>query len=343
MDALSQVFEDIHFKKTEYLYLQGQGTWSFQSNQQESVITHIALFGELFLKFENGIELHLNTGDMVIIPSGMKHVGHSHANQKLVENYLIDQQFRGLRDDAIHLGDQSTKSQSLIFTIRSHLDSVMAIPLINALPNYLHMRNALNAQEPEWLRIGLYFVANETQNNHPGRHKIMDHVVSIMLIESVRGFILQQKNNSTEYSENGLNQSNNNQTFIIDDQHNLNTNWLMALTHPELTNAFNAIHGQPEYHWTVESLAELCFMSRSKFADLFHRIVGEPPLSYLKQHRLRLACQQLINGQMPIQQIAHKVGYSSETAFSQAFKKHLLMSPSQYKKQHYADGSKSNK
>ena len=336
MDALSQIFEDIHFKKTEYLYLQGQGNWSFQSNQQDSVITHIALFGELFLKFENGNELHLNTGDMVIIPSGMKHIGHSHADQKLVENFLIDQQFRGLRDDAIHLGDKSTKAQSLIFTIRSHLDSVMAVPLINALPNYLHLRNALNAQEPEWLRIGLYFVANETQNNHPGRHKIMDHVVSIMLIESVRDFILQQHNQSMDPSDFNPNQKNLKQTFVINDQRDFNANWLMALTHPELSNAFNAIHGQPEHPWTVESLAEVCFMSRSKFADLFHRIVGEPPLSYLKQHRLRLACQQLRNGQMPIQQIAHKVGYSSETAFSQAFKKHFLMSPSQYKQHHSA-------
>lgn len=317
MDALSQVFEDIHFKKTEYLYLQGQGTWSFQSNQQDSVITHIALFGEVFLEFENGQELHLNTGDMVIIPSGVKHVGHSHANQKLVENYLIDQQFQGLRDDAIHLGDESMKSQTLIFTIRSHLDSIMALPLINALPNHLHLPNALNAQEPEWLRIGLYFVANETQTNHPGRHKIMDHVVSIMLIECVRDFILQQKNKATTFPENDLNK-----------------NWLIALTHPELTQAFNAIHGQPESPWTVESLAESCFMSRSKFANLFHRIVGEPPLSYLKQHRLRLACQQLRNGQMSIQQIAHKVGYTSETAFSQAFKKHFLVSPSRYRQLH---------
>lgn len=347
MDALSQIFEDIHFKKTEYLYLQAQGKWSFQLNQQSAVITHIVLFGELFLDFINGDKIHLKTGDMLIIPSGMQHIGHSHAEQKLVENFLIDDQFKGLRDDAIFLGTSTEQAQALIFTIRSHLDSVMAVPLINALPNYLHLQNALNAQEPEWLRIGLYFVANETQKNQPGRHKIMDHVVSIMLIESVRDFIIQQQYNNSNFkntenktikNRNFNNKNSNISTYTNNNSDNTSehNNWLFALTHPELSNAFTVIHSQPERNWTVESLAEVCFMSRSKFAKMFHSIVGEPPLSYLKQHRLRLACQQLRNGQMPIQQIAHKVGYTSETAFSQAFKKQFSMSPSQYKL-HYAE------
>ena len=310
MDALSQIFEDIHFKKTEYLYLQAEGEWSFQLNQHSAVITHIVLFGEVNIQLQNGETIHLNTGDMLIIPSGMQHVGFSVTGQKLVESVKLDDHFKGLRDDAIILGDKDRPANALIFTIRSSMDSVMAIPLINALPEYIHIHNALNAQQPEWLRIGLYFVANETQHNQPGRHKIMDHVVSIMLIECVREFIEQQQDNE-EFDQN----------------------WLSALTHPELSTAFTAIHGQPEVNWTVESLAETCFMSRSKFAALFHQVVGEPPLTYLKQHRLRIACQQLRLGQMPIQQIAHKVGYTSESAFSQAFKKEFKLSPSQYKQQ----------
>jgi len=29
-------------------------------------------------------------------------------------------------------------------------------------------------------------------------------------------------------------------------------------------------------------------MSRSKFASLFHEVIGESPLAYLQQHRMRL-------------------------------------------------------
>ena len=60
-----------------------------------------------------------------------------------------------------------------------------------------------------------------------------------------------------------------------------------------------------------------------KFAQLFTQIVGEPPLAYLQQHRLRLAAQYLRNSGFSIQQIAYLVGYSSETAFSQSFKNSL--------------------
>ena len=74
-------------------------------------------------------------------------------------------------------------------------------------------------------------------------------------------------------------------------------------------------------------------MSRSKFANLFTQMIGETPLAYLQQHRLRLASQHLRQGQFSIQQIAHKVGYSSETAFSQTFKRTFDLTPSQYRQQ----------
>lgn len=314
MDALSQIFEDIHFKKTEYVYLQTKGNWSIQLNQQSAVMTYIALFGGMYLKLDNGEQVKLNMGDMLIIPSGMSHQAMS-AEINPTQPLFIDDQFKGLRDDAIHLGDQQSPNKCLIFIIRSHIDSIMAGPLIGALPPFLHLKNALNAQEPEWLRIGLYFVADETKQNRPGRHKIMDHVVSIMLIESVRDFI-EKKNQESATTDN---------------------NWLDALTHPELSHAISAIHSQPEISWTVESLAETCFMSRSKFADLFHRIVGTTPLVYLKQHRFRLATQLLTSGKLPIQQIAYKVGYTSETAFSQAFKKQYQCSPTRYRQNNGID------
>lgn len=307
MDALSQVFEDLRLKNTEYLYLQAQGQWAIELSHHHSITTHIMLFGEAFIKFENAETLQLNAGDMVIIPSGMGHQIFSHRDQNLIEIQNIDHLFYGLRDDEIKVGQPDANNKSLLFSIRSQMDRIMGGPLIQSLPTFLHLHNALNAQEPEWLRIGLYFVADETRMTQPGRHKIMDHVVSIMLIKCVRDYITTLKDPN---------------------------NWLNVLTHSEISPAFAAIHSQPEQNWTVESLAECCFMSRSKFANMFQQVVNETPLAYLQKHRLRLASQHLRIGHLPIQQIAHRVGYSSETAFSQAFKKHYLCSPTQYRNSH---------
>ncbi|EKF44747.1 hypothetical protein W9I_02111 [Acinetobacter nosocomialis Ab22222] len=72
-------------------------------------------------------------------------------------------------------------------------------------------------------------------------------------------------------------------------------------------------------------------MSRSKFANLFNNIIGEPPLTYLQHYRFRLASQYLRTSNLSVQQISNKVGYSSETAFSQAFKRVFDLSPKQYR------------
>ena len=305
MDALSKIFDDIHLNHSEYIYLQAQGARAFQCAEQSAVIAHIILYGTAHLKFRNQINLDLNTGDMLLIPAGLEHQVMGSADHQLVEVININPLFNGLRQDAIEFG-QGYHEKTLILTVRCHLNAIMAKPLVNALPPYLHIQNALSDEAPEWLRIGLYFVAAETHRTSAGKNKIMDHVVSIMMIECVRDYIEQMQDQN---------------------------NWLNALVHPELSNALAAIHGQPAFSWTVESLAETCCMSRSKFANLFNQIIGETPLAYLQQHRLRLASQLLKQGQLSIQQIAHQVGYSSETAFSQAFKKQFEMSPSLYRNQ----------
>ncbi len=127
----------------------------------------------------------------------------------------------------------------------------------------------MSSTGPEWLRVGLYFVALETQRIQPGRDKIFDHLMSILFIECVRDYIAQ-----------------------LDDQERR----LTALKHPELSSALAAIHAYPEQPWTVETLADQCCMSRSKFASLFQSVLRETPLAYLQQHRLRLAVQLLRTG-----------------------------------------------
>ncbi|WP_336172183.1 AraC family transcriptional regulator, partial [Acinetobacter ursingii] len=217
--------------------------------------------------------------------------------------------FKGHRDDAIEIGTRSSES-ALIFTVRCHIDTLMARPLLSALPSYIHIHHAMSSTGPEWLRVGLYFVALETQRIQPGRDKIFDHLMSILLIECVRDYISQ-----------------------LDDQ----GSWLNALSHPELSSALAVIHGRPEHPWTVELLAEQCCMSRSKFASLFQSIIHETPLAYLQQHRLRLASQLLRESNLTIQKIANNVGYSSETAFSQAFKRQFDLSPKQYRQNYMQD------
>ena len=305
MDALSKIFDDIHLNKSEYIYLKPRGDWAYSYQEQDAMIGYVVLVGNMTIQLNPHTQLQVEAGDLVLIPSGQNHSCHSNNKSNLIEALNITELFDQKRQETIEFGSSSGEP-ALILAIRCHIDTIMARPLLNALPDYIHIHHITGSTAPEWLQIGLHFLAVEAYQIRPGRDKILDHLVSILFIECVRDYIAQ------------LQDSNN---------------WLRALAHTELANALAAIHGKPEQAWTVESLAEQCCMSRSKFATLFSNIVGETPLAYLQQYRFRLASQHLREGQLSIQQIAHRVGYSSETAFSQTFKRLFDLTPSQYRQQ----------
>ena len=305
MDALSKIFDDIHLNKSEYIYLKPQGHWAYAYQEQDAMIGYVVLVGHMTIQLNPHTQLQVEAGDLVLIPSGQNHSCHSSHKSNLVEALNITGLFDEKRQETIEFGSTSGEP-ALILAIRCHIDTIMARPLLNALPDYIHIQHITGSTTPEWLQIGLHFLAVEAYQIRPGRDKILDHLVSILFIECVRDYIAQ------------LSDSNN---------------WLQALSHAELANALAAIHGKPDQAWTVESLAEQCCMSRSKFATLFSSMVGETPLAYLQQYRFRLASQHLREGQLSIQQIAHRVGYSSETAFSQTFKRLFNLTPSQYRQQ----------
>jgi AraC-like DNA-binding protein len=81
----------------------------------------------------------------------------------------------------------------------------------------------------------------------------------------------------------------------------------------------------------LADLAGQAAMSRTAFANRFRCLVGEPPMSYLQQWRMTLACTALRSTEAPLSEIAERVGYLSGTAFSIAFKRSLGVSPGRYR------------
>ena len=54
---------------------------------------------------------------------------------------------------------------------------------------------------------------------------------------------------------------------------------------------------------TLESLAELCTMSRSTFAAQFKDAFGRSPMDFVKEVRLRTAARMLVQTDVPIKTI----------------------------------------
>jgi AraC-like DNA-binding protein len=107
--------------------------------------------------------------------------------------------------------------------------------------------------------------------------------------------------------------------------------WLKVLADERLRPALALIHEHPAKGWSLEDLAGASAMSRTTFAKRFREAAGTPPQSYLINWRMLLAQRQLRSSDTPIRALALDLGYSSESAFSTAFKRRVGESPLSYR------------
>jgi AraC-like DNA-binding protein len=109
-------------------------------------------------------------------------------------------------------------------------------------------------------------------------------------------------------------------------------NWLAGALDPQIGPALSAIHRDPGHDWAVEELARACSLSRSAFAARFVARVGKPPATYLAHVRLDAATDLLRNTSLSVTLIAEKVGYTSEAAFSRAFRHRYGSPPARWRR-----------
>ena len=68
-------------------------------------------------------------------------------------------------------------------------------------------------------------------------------------------------------------------------------------------------------------------MSRSAFAARFTELVGEPVMQYVTRWRMQVALHDLQHDAVAVAELAARMGYESEAAFSRAFKRTVGISP----------------
>lgn len=117
----------------------------------------------------------------------------------------------------------------------------------------------------------------------------------------------------------------------LSEQSETSLTWLNALDDPRLAGAIDHILDDPSAMHTVESLADVACMSRSAFSKHFHDAFSKSPMALVNHVRLEKAARMLRTSHASIEQIGHRVGFSSRSHFSRAFKKHTGMSPAAYK------------
>jgi AraC-like DNA-binding protein len=87
---------------------------------------------------------------------------------------------------------------------------------------------------------------------------------------------------------------------------------------------------------SVETLAKRINLPSSELSLTINRIIGQHFFDFVNLYRINLAAEMLIKNeqQQTVLEILYEVGFNSKSSFNTAFKKHLLMTPSQYRKLH---------
>lgn len=108
--------------------------------------------------------------------------------------------------------------------------------------------------------------------------------------------------------------------------------WLWpAMMDPQLGRAALAIMARPQEPHTVESLAALAGISRSRFTELFMESFNRSPIEFLQAVRLRAAQRLLLSSKLPVKSVAAAVGYRSRSHFCRAFQAKYGDAPSTFR------------
>ena len=78
-------------------------------------------------------------------------------------------------------------------------------------------------------------------------------------------------------------------------------------------------------------------MSRSAFSARFTELAGEPVMRYLMRWRMQLAATWLAEERVTIAEVAERLGYGSEAAFSWVFRRTFGAPPGSVRRQPIPD------
>ncbi|MFR7592935.1 MAG: AraC family transcriptional regulator [Longibaculum sp.] len=217
------------------------------------------------------------------------------------------------------------------FTVENNVFDVKSDDMIIVNPNIYHHEDSSGDDPLEYVVLGvedLTFGLNEEDN--------------LFLYQSF------EKNNSVQYYISQLLMESENKAigyemvcqklfdlfllYVIRQMRlNLSSNPLIQPIKREIRMISYYIDQNYSDNITLESLAEYMKMNKYYMAHEFKRCMGVSPINYLIERRIKECKSLLTTTSLSIAEISETVGFSSQSYFSQMFKKNTGMTPKQYR------------
>ncbi|MER6022483.1 AraC family transcriptional regulator [Streptomyces anulatus] len=317
MDLLSQVTTAMRSGRPRWVRIEARGAWGRRFQPVPGAAFHLVLQGSAVLMPNADDRIPLGAGCIALLPGGAEHgvsdgadvpeASSAEASAGPWREFSAEPRTLVLGEGADAAGrTTSTVVLSGVFPF----DRNLCHPLINDLPDAIHLPARLQ-QEPS-LRAVLDSLCHELEHPGMGSDSAIGTLLDTLLVYVLRWW----------YRDSGA-----------------GAGWGPALNDRAISRALCSMHNYPGEPWTVEKLGAVADLSRSAFARRFTDLVGRPPLGHLTWVRMNTAAERLRKTEEPLSSVAQQVGYTSEFAFSSAFRREFGIAPSAYRRQEATAGS----
>ncbi|HJW76346.1 MAG TPA: AraC family transcriptional regulator [Thermoleophilia bacterium] len=298
-DPLGEALHFLRMSGAFYCRCELSAPWALELPARKDCLSfHVLTAGRCWLEVEDADRRLLEPGDLALVPHGE---GHRLASEPGVSPCRIDElpyEHKGDRYAMLRHGGGGAATSLVCGAVR--FDHPAARHLVSLLPRVIHIE-ASNSPQMDWIQSTLRLMAAEARELRPGGETVVTRLADILVVQAIRSWL--QEDPAAQ------------------------TGWFGALQDNQIGRAIALIHREPARPWTVVSLATEVAMSRSAFAARFTELVGEPAMHYVARWRMHVAMTWLTEEGLGLGEMASRLGYRSEAAFSRAFKRFIGVSP----------------
>jgi AraC-like DNA-binding protein len=275
----------------------------------ESPLTLIAgVVGEFWIVPDDGEPVHIGPGD-IAVTRGPDHYNVCdlpatpasvviHPGQQCCDldgNPLSESMMHGIRT----WGNDPVGDTRFLVGAYEHLSDI-SDRLLRALPP------VLSVSGDEWDSPIVPLLSDEMLKDEPGQAAVLDRLLDLLLTAVLKAWFGRHDTSSPE--------------------------WWRYQGDRIVERALRLMHDRPDRPWTLDSLAAATGASRASLSRRFQDLVGEPPMTFLKNWRMALAADLLCRPDETVGTVAEKVGYATPYAFSAAFKRVRGLSPQAHRR-----------
>src|SRR5262245_11571050 len=315
MDVLSEVLRVVKLEGALFFNAEFSAPWCLNSARSTTmapylspaaghlILYHFLTEGRAYVKLPNGKREELTAGDIVIFPHGDANILGNGSPIPPVDalRTFAKNLTQGLKLAQFGGGGEITRFVCGYLACEPRLSDVF----LAGLPPMIKVHVA---KEPsgQWLEHSIRFSVGEVNGSNAGSGLVLAKLSEVLFVETLRRYI----------------------NALPPDQ----IGWLAGARDPVIGQALALLHKEPGRPWTVSNLARRVGLSRTRLAERFRHFLGESPMAYLAQWRLKLGAEILQSTEDSVAEVAAAVGYGSEAAFNRAFKREFDCPPAQFRR-----------